>query len=176
MPKTLEENVIAQNREAPWILAGKLARVICSDDFPTGDRAALRRMTPGDDPPLQFYRFFFRRLGDDHLDDLEQWKTICAGIAIMAPHAHNPNINAGRALAEAGYSEQRLERLLAAKDETRDTLLLRAARFLAAKGGAVNWGDFAWLIMAKSDGQVEKAKRKIAMGFYRALDSNKNKK
>lgn len=167
MPEILEENVIAEDRETPWKLAGKLARIICSDNFPTGDRAALRRMTPGDDPPLQFYRFFFRHLGDDHLDDLLKWKTICAGIAIMAPHAHNSGINAGRALAETGYAEQRLERLLAAKDETRDTLLLRAARFLAAKGSSVNWGDFAWLIMAKNDEQVERAKRKIASDYYR---------
>ena len=51
----------------------------------------------------------------------------------MSPNAHNLEVGFGTALADTNYSETRLERLLAAKDETRRVLFLRAVRFFGGK-------------------------------------------
>ena len=57
-------------------------------------------------------------------------------MAVMAPSIHRPDRGLGKALAEAGYSEARLERLLASEGDTRRSLLIRAARFLASKSAS----------------------------------------
>jgi CRISPR system Cascade subunit CasB len=157
---------------------GKLAGILASDDFPTGERAALKRMNPGLTPPLAFYRFAFHHLPEHWEHRQTEWVTLVAGIALMHPSPHQSDLPAGQVLAKAGYAESRLERLLAAEDETLETLLLRAARFLAAKGAPLNWTDFARLLLAGRDsGQREAARLRIARDFYRELDLNdKDKK
>ena len=119
---------------------GHLAGVICNERFPTGERAALRRMAPrqGLPWPVSFYRFALMHLPDNWERHAEDWVTIVAGIAIMAPNAHRFDRGVGKALAEAGYSEARLERLLAATGHTQRTLVLRAARS-ASKASPCNW-------------------------------------
>lgn len=154
---------------------GLIADLLGSDGFPTGDRAALRRMTP-DQVPLAFYRFASRYLPErwDHdAESRKDWITIVAGIALMSPGAHRPDRGLGRALAEAAYAEARLERLLAAKEDTRRTLLLRAARFLAVKSVACNWVEAAQLLLLTRDDNVEKREdlhRRIAKDFYGSLE------
>jgi len=166
MPETLEEEGPVESSITPWKLVEKLAKIIGDENFPPGDRATLRRMTPGMDPPLKFYRVFYRIIGVDEEYRLGKWMAICAGMAIMSPHPHNRKIKTGKALAKAGYSELRLERLLAAKGKTKERLLLNAARFLAAKRIAVNWVTFALLLLVRSDEKYEKAKRGIARDYY----------
>ncbi|MDV7391551.1 type I-E CRISPR-associated protein Cse2/CasB, partial [Arthrospira platensis SPKY1] len=80
---------------------------------------------------------------------------------------HRPDRPLGLALAEDGYSEARLERLLAAQDDVLHTLTLRLARFLAAKGESVNWLDLANLLLAKDRDKQEAARLKIARDYYR---------
>ena len=89
-----------------------------------------------------------------------------AGIAITSPNAHNLEVGFGTALADTNYSETRLERLLAAKDETRRELFLRAVRFLAAKVKAFNWVDSARFLFTKDDEKLEELKLSIARDFY----------
>lgn len=146
---------------------GRIARVLASADFPTGERARLRRLDPGEPPGLSFYRFAFRHLPEGWERRRAAWMTLVAGMALMGETAHRPDRPAGQALAEAGYAEARLERLLAAGDETLHTLLLRAARFLAAKGAPCNWTDFAYLI--ELGGDPERARLGIARAYYRNL-------
>lgn len=98
-----------------------------------------------------------------------------AGIALMHPHPHRSDLPAGRVLADAGYAESRLERLLSAEDETLKTLLLRTARFLAAKGAPVNWVDFARLLLTRDPDKREDARLRIARDFYRPIDINNKK-
>lgn len=150
---------------------GRIAAVIGNDEFPNGDRAALRRLDPDSEAPLAFYRFAFRHLPEHWASSKREWMTLCAGIALMQPHAHQPNLPTGRALADAGYSEARLERLLAASGTVLDTLVLRAARLLAAKGGATNWTDFARLLLTDAADKREAIRMQFARHFYQALQN-----
>lgn len=152
---------------------GHIAGVIGSDRFDTGERAALKRMAPGHPPPLAFYRFALRHLPEDWERNLEDWKTLVAGMALMAPHAHQPKQSLGRMLGESGYSEARLERLLASGADTRRLLLLRAARFLAAKTLPCDWCDVARLLLSRDTKKREAIHRHIAKDFYLALDHRK---
>jgi CRISPR system Cascade subunit CasB len=138
-----------------------------SDSFATADRAALRRMAPEQPPPLVFYRFGVRYLPDGWERTLDDWVTLVAALAIMAPHAFRPDRGLGQALAEATYSEARLERLLAAQGQTRRILLLRAARFLAAKSAPCNWTDGAQLLFSRAPDVYEAICLRIARDFYR---------
>lgn len=150
-------------------LVKRLAATIDADHFPTGDRAALRRLNPDTPPSLIFYRFAFRHLPENWEAQREAWMSLVAGIALMCPNPHRPDRPVGLALAEVGYSEKRLERLLAGEGETLQTLLLRAVRFLAAKNQACNWVDFAHLLLAKDQDKQENARLKIARDYYRNL-------
>lgn len=147
-----------------------IARVVGSPEFPTGDRAALRRMVPGQPVPMAFYRFALRYLPEDWEARLADWVTVVAGMAIMHPAIHRSDVGLGAALAKTGYSEARLERLLASEGDIRRSLLLRAARFAGAKGAAFNWTDGARLLLTKDAERRERLYRRIARDFYFNLE------
>lgn len=163
-PQTTEQPLLAST-------IGRIAGLIGSDGFPTGDRARLRRMTPGQPPPLAFTRFAVAHLSESWEHWLDDWVTLVAGIALMAPKAHRPGYGLGRALAEAGYSEARLERLLDADGQTRRILLLRAARFLAAKQTPCDWTDVARLLLTHDEAKLEKIRLGIARDYFSHLKS-----
>lgn len=148
---------------------GHLAGVIASENFPTGERAALKRLTPRLPPSLTFYRFAFRHLPEGWEAQQAEWMAVVSGLALMCPQPHRPDRPAGWALSEAGYSEVRLERLLAAKGEDLHILALRAARFLAAKAESVNWVDLARLLLTKDKGKLENMRFKFARDYYTHL-------
>ena len=151
-------------------IIGHLAGVIASENFPTGERAALKRLTPRLPPSLTFYRFAFRHLPEGWDVQQAEWMAVVSGLALMCPEPHRPDRQAGRVLAEAGYSEARLERLLAAEGEELHTLTLRAVRFLAAKAESVNWVDLARLLLTKDKGKLENVRFKFARDYYSHLE------
>jgi len=161
---------------SPDFLARAIAHVagtLSSEHFPTGERAALKRMTPGQPPPLYFYRFALRHLPETWERDEADWITLIAGIALMVPHAHRPGTGLGTVLGEGGYSEGRLERLLQSEGDTRRTLLLRAVRFLAAKAQPFDWQDAARLLLTRDPEKRERVHRHIARDFYTIVDQQK---
>lgn len=148
-----------------------IAGVIGSDIFPTGERAALRRMTPKQPPPLTFYRFALSHLPagwDRNKDSQKDWITLVAGIALMSPNAHDPKCNLGKALAETNYSEARLERLLSDSSvgDVRRILLLRVARFLAAKSSPFNWVQGARMLLTRDKEKLMAVRERIAKDYY----------
>lgn len=157
------------NPEPPSLgrLIARVAAIIGSEDFSTGERAALKRLAPGQPPSLAFYRFCFQHLPDGWQRQVGAWQVILAGLALMGTQPHRPDRPLGQALAEQRYSEARLERLLAAQDEVLHTLTLRVARFLAAKGESVNWLDLANLLLAQDRDKHEAVRLKIAGDYYR---------
>ena len=149
---------------------GRLAAVLGADHFPGGDRAALKRMTPGASPPLAFYRMWLRYL-DDNVpapDQTPAWVVIVAGLASSPPQVHRPGRGFGQALAESGWHEARLERLLAADDDGQQPKLVAdALRFLAARGESFDWTHVTRLLLARADDPREAIQRRIATDFYR---------
>ena len=142
-----------------------IAHVIAAEGFPTGERARLKRWSPGSPPSLAFYRFAFQHLPDRWEHEPETWLTLVTGLALMCPSPHRRDLSVGRVLAETGYAEARLERLLAARGNALPTLVLRAARFLRAKNATCNWTDFAYLLGLA--GSPEKVCLRIARDYYR---------
>jgi CRISPR system Cascade subunit CasB len=148
-----------------------LADILASDRLPQGERAVLRRMAPEQRPPLAFFRLACRSLPDNWEAQRREWMTLVAGIALMCPKPHRADRPAGQTLAEAGLSESRLERLLAAEGEGLSHILLRTAYFLGAKGVAINWTDLARLLLVTADrDERETIRIGIARDFYRPLD------
>jgi CRISPR system Cascade subunit CasB len=171
MPLPALDSTDAVSTRAEGSLNSTMARIaamIGADHFPTGERAALKRMARDEPPGLAFYRFWPRYLGAEAPPDgrVREWAALLAGIALMGRNAHQPGRRFGTVLAETRYSEDRLERLLGTDDpEVRRTLFLRAVRFLAAKGEAFDWiGAASWLLA--SDDKREDSARRIARDFY----------
>lgn len=80
--------------------------------------------------------------------DMEAWRTMAFATALISgtggTEAHNPSVPMGRALARAGYSATRLERLAGTTDPVQ---VRRALRFLAgAKVGAFDMREVRALV------------------------------
>lgn len=155
---------------------GRAAGVIASANFPTGERASLRRMTPGHSPPLAFYRFAIRYLPDSWEQNVAEWMTLIAGMALMAPAVHRPGHPFGRALSQEGFSEARLERLLAADPTVRRMLFLRAVRFLASRNAPFDWVDAAHFLLVKDEKKYEAVCRRIARDYYSEMFAEEQRK
>lgn len=154
---------------------GKLAHVLAAEHFPNADRAALKRHATGQPPPLAFYRLWLRYLNDElpSENQTQAWALIAWGLALMGRNAHRPDRPLGRTLAEAGYSEARLERLLQAPDDVRFELFTSAVRFMAAKGEGFDWCDAARLLLTTDAEKREQIHRRIAADFYRHQRTDK---
>lgn len=151
---------------------GRIASLLAADHFPGGDRAALKRHAPGQAPPLAFYRLWLRHLQADLPSEATTgaWALVVWGLALNGRKAHRPDRPLGRCLAESGYSEARLERLLAAADDdTRLALTASVVRFIAAKGDSFDWSQLAQLLLARSEDARERVHRRIATDYYRHL-------
>jgi len=68
----------APETESLWASIARLAGILSSEHFPTGDRAALKRMAPDQPPPLAFYRFAFRELPEGWEYRRPVWQTLIA--------------------------------------------------------------------------------------------------
>lgn len=149
---------------------GRLAAVLGAAHFPGGDRAALKRMAPGVSPPLAFYRLWLRHLDETVPvpDQTPAWAVIVAGLSSSPPQAHRPGRGFGQALAECGWHEARLERLLAADDDGQlAKLVADALRFLASRGDSFDWTHVARLLLARTGDARDAIHRRIATDFYR---------
>jgi CRISPR system Cascade subunit CasB len=143
-----------------------------------GDLADLRRLGEGDIGSPAFWKVaalwlepkgFLRDQGGEARDAAERrWAFILAGLATLG-HLHQPGYRLGRALAEAGFSELRLVRLLRSYDETLLDLVRITARQLAAKGQQVDWADAAELVLSDGADHEESVRRRVARDFYKHL-------
>lgn len=143
--------------------------------FPTGERAALKRMDP-DRPSPGAYAAAVRLLLNAGADAevkndarLERWVRLLHAMALMSgpghvPHGWREENAAGRVMFDSGYSDDRLRRLLEARGKTFDELLSRMARFLAAKRAVIDWGDFASLVL---DGQESDSAERARLNLMR---------
>lgn len=151
----------------------RLAGLIGGARFPTGDRARLRRLHPASPDGSAFWRLLLEQVPDEERRGAEsesRWAVLMQGMALMSgPVAspHRQGARLGAVLAELGYSELRLTRLLRAR-EPKDLAehVPRLARFLAAKGSAIDWARFGLLILARSEESAENHRRAIARDYF----------
>lgn len=148
---------------------GRLSACMSAEYFPSGDHVALKRIAPGAPLPLAYYRLWLLHLNMDPPDPDEAWSVLVWGLALMGQGAHNPKRGFGKALAEAKFSEYRLEQLLSAPEDIRLDLLRRSIRFLAVNGQGFNWLDVALLVLTRDAEKREQLHRKIAADFYRNM-------
>jgi len=149
----------------------QMADIIGDEHYPNGERAALRRWSPGQSIPLAFYRLWLRHLGDDLPPEFQTpaWMTIAWGVATLGKEGHGPRRSLGQALAESQFSERRLEQLLSAPEDVRPDLFMSAVRFLAAQGERFNWLDAALFLLTTDADKREHLHRRIARDYYRHL-------
>lgn len=155
-----------------------MAGLIGAPHYPSGDRAALRRWAPGQPVPMAFYRLWLRHIAEElpPSDQLEAWVALAWGLAMCGEGAHEPRRSLGQALAESGYSEGRLERLLSAPDDVRMELFMSAVRFLAAKGERFDWQDAAQFLLTHDRGKRDLLHRRIAAAYFRYLPQRSDRK
>lgn len=121
--------------------------------------------------------------------DLARWSPVIQALAILTPKGapqdrgelHDPGRPWGRVLCDggdpdwkpdpaaprpAGLSERRLAQLLAARSEARAVLMMRAARLVAARRGAlgVHVGDLARALLHPDAPEI------VARPYYARLD------
>lgn len=149
----------------------RLASELVQPGFPRGDLASLRRMDFRTRPGVPAFWRLATKYGLSESSE-RQWGLILHGMALMTrPEqpdsrsrlAHRPRRNLGAALAEADFSEHRLDRLLAARGDMLWTLLERGFRILAREGAAIDW----WTVFHLIGPDPEQARRDVARAFYR---------
>jgi CRISPR system Cascade subunit CasB len=145
-----------------FALIPKLISVLKAQRFPNGDRAALKRMALDGPAPMAFHRFVVDQIEPGRQEQPE-WRTIICALALQRDGGFDPRVPFGKALAEARFSEGRLERLLSARGGVLDALALRAARHLSARGMPCDWRQFAELVFSPNDD----IRTRIARDFYR---------
>lgn len=147
-----------------------LSRALADPHFSNGERAALKRMALDGPAPLALHRLILRQIDDAWQGEhwTPRWRALVCALAIQRDGGFDPTRPWGQALADAGYAESRLERLLAAQGDTLLALALRAARQLAAKGLACDWRQLADLLFSGTDSR-ERINTRIARDYYRNL-------
>ncbi len=145
-----------------------------------GPRAQLRRWRPGrTELSPAFWRIYVTRPDGEkaaaiHPKALERIAVLLAALAETdgLHRGHEANASSlGRALAQCGFSEARLIRLLEAGDEQRADGLLKAASFLASKAQPFVTTDLVHFACPQGDDALERRRLKIARDFYAALDA-----
>ncbi len=139
----------------------------------TGALAELRRLRPEDPGGAAFWRIVVTRLDPEYLpgggpardDALRRWAVILRAMANL-DGLHNPVHRLGTALAQAGVSELRLNKLLRVSGEPLFDEVRAVTHQLATAAAAVDLTGIARLVL--SDGQPhEKAVRQtIANDYY----------
>lgn len=137
----------------------------------TGDLAALRRLDPDQPSAGAFFRLM--ALAPDNPlggpgDRFRRWGLV-AWMLAQTP-ARRGDRALGAALAEAGFSEMRMNRLLAARGDGFRAQARRMVRFLAQKAGAVPYRELGELILCEGDRETraERLRMKIARDYWRS--------
>lgn len=159
-----------QPEHAKYLIA-RLSCVIWADYYPNGERAALKRWAVGKSLPTAFFRLWLQHMGE-HQDlprssDTENWAALIWGLAYSREGSHRPSIPLGQALAHADWPQARLERLLSADADLRVALFQDAQRFLAAKGQACDFSDWALYLLIRDPEQREAHNMRIASFYFR---------
>ncbi|MCM5552387.1 type I-E CRISPR-associated protein Cse2/CasB [Pleomorphomonas sp. NRK KF1] len=150
----------------------RLAAVIAGEALGPGAKASLRRNDPA---TVLGQPAFHQALAKQDINIREEealaWAAIVQAIALTSGNGFQSR--SGKALAEAGLSEVRFSKLMAASGDMLIDQIGILARHLAAKQVPVDWTDLANLLLADHRGEVDEVVRlrfRIAQGYYRELN------
>lgn len=153
-------------------LIGRLAGRIAA--LGTGPRAELRRLRADAADRWRsaaFYRIYADCIAPEQSGDDEhqrRWAMILAG---MAQLDHQSGRSPGSTLADNGFAERRLVRLLDADPDHLAADLRSAIAFLASKGTGVNWADLALLVLSCGGDDHDAVRRRFAAAYYRTISN-----
>lgn len=141
-----------------------------------GDVAELRRLTHRDPGGPAFWKLWASIIepnevfakGTSSESRQSRWAAILGAMAQLGG-LHDPRIRLGTALAEAGFSELRLVRLLRAHESVLLDLLRPTAAFLSSKGVSCNQAQLAELVLSDGQPQDDAVRRRIARDFYSSI-------
>lgn len=150
----------------------RLAAMLSDPKFPTGDHAALRRMSPL--APGRAALALERALIGANvtvygMEDARRWALIVHSLA-LARGRHDRGEPTGRKLFEIGLTEARLNQLLSADADTLFDLLPRLARRLAGQPANIDWLPLAQLArrVGVYEDRADETRLKIARDYARA--------
>lgn len=172
MPDESTPSPARQDRALLHRIAGRLA----NPEFGTGALASLRRGDPSTVRDAPSFHRLVRDVPDSDLDadGAIRWATAVHVLALAArPGSGTKASDVGAALADAGFSESRLGRLLASRGAAfRDQAAL-AARLLHARDAACTPTELAELALVeeRAERRAERLRFRIARGYYRAHDT-----
>ncbi len=143
----------------------------------TGDLAALRRLDPDRPDAGAFFRLMALAPGDPldgPGDRFRRWGLVVWMLAQTPGRRSDQGL--GDTLAEAGFSEVRMNRLLAARGDGFRAQARRMLRFLAHKAGAVPYRELGMLILCegRNEDWAESLRLKIARDYWRSESLREN--
>jgi len=150
-------------------LAGAIDRL--AEHAATADLAALRRLDPDRPRAGAFFRLMALAPSDPLAgagDRFARWGLVVWMLAqTPGRRADRP---LGAALAEADFSEVRMNRLLAARGDGFRAQLRRAVRFLAQRSGGVPYRELGELILCEGhrETRAERLRLRIARDYWRS--------
>lgn len=147
-----------------------------------GDIAELRRISPRAPITPALWRVLHHlEIADapsatsekGQADYERKWAVLLMGMAHCAGlHSDRKmddrHVSFGRALAEAGWSEQRFVQLLETPPDRLGVQVRRVAQFLAAKNQRADWSGVYWLLFLK-DKKAEETRLRLARSYYGTL-------
>ena len=159
--------------------AAKIATRLIRRDITSGDVAGLRKL----DPLRPTESAFWKVCGQIGIDQsapklIRSWsivfRIIAAGTKVGETRTdgpHDGNVPLGKAMAQAGYSQNRLKTLLDADAIALLAFAERMAGFLHSKGQKFNCNDAARLVMTehRTPDQRDRDRTRIARDYYRQL-------
>ncbi len=140
-----------------------------------GDVAELRRMRPGDPACPAFWKLLTARIepalglpagGRRRLELERRWSVILAALATL-DGLHAPGRPLGRALAEAGLTELRLNRLLVARSEGLHDALRTVCHQLSSTAQPADLAELALLVLSEGERDEELVRRAVARHYFR---------
>ncbi len=136
----------------------------------TGDLASLRRLDLDNPMAPAFFRLIARHTPHESPSpETMRAYALVAAILALRPDTLVPGRRLGSNLVDAGVSEARVQRLLAARGETFRDLALRTARVLV-RSGAFSYEQLCRLILAGDGPAAEHLRLAVARDFWGALD------